>query len=1221
MLPPQAKSRSIPLDLEPVTGSGVNLSEQLTSGRVICLLFPRAILRRIHGAACRFDDLNIRSDSRHTHDIMFAMLLLKVLERSNVIRSLVDSAYVDELDPHCVVFYLVLKANKKASNFIEVVTAVINENKTEVGIVDIEPEAAASGSAAPPQNKPPYKRFKPNNDGALRAALFSAHELVRRQSRIHVHMIKNNPAFPSPLGWGALITSPEELKKATIHWASARLAEKNMMVTGLPRALRTSVPQNTAMQVDQGDALDFGDHAPGDGPPVPPTPDDGQTTAPPSDAEDDDPNAEGKIRFYIKDRAGADLPAMEINLALAQVLDLNKFNPATMQFVRPSILQPGGTVMTIPNEPGLWRMMSPDVDLPHLQLRFLANAPVYDAFALYSEEVLGQTDALLANPRGELGVLSSFFDRNPDERDKDRGASARLLYDTCTRKDGRLPKSWMETMKMFTDMLEENNNILPASVIEPVRKYRNLTYSGNYALHLLNTFELTGTFYFHCEQFVTMMVLDGVCFRPRNEDDDEDDVANGMCGNLLCYGPPGIGKSTASIFFLSAYKFTYIPNTYQSTRSIYSNLVCADFLDCQAQYNDEAPSWIPNSSAGGKGGSSNMPELISQLKERLSSGMMVGERLVRDDKKGIHSTVHFNTNKKQSPMLMNTNEAEKMGHGPLLDRFVCRFYMYGPRAVPHPIQLDAPPLVADIKKKIHREFKVMRALMLFATKMQHDHLLPFPSTMVFNNFFELFMEQLRHNPWLDCAPPTSGDRRASIMEVMFSFLVTRRSIHLMFLDDGARFRGVDFKIEQLLELESYMASGDIQDVILAVGAYSHSFRSPTEYRCAELIRDMIVSRLRAEYSEHTQAGGSNGITNTQMHFGPGTGNNPWPAGFNPHAVPTAFDSFSPDNIDMLNNMCGTSSELRERYIGSAPDYNIFKPRYLFVCSRQWGAFVPKTEDSCQRLAQDILEGQSSQTHAMSLVHAQRRLSLLATNGARCGTDVSHRPLLIVPDPTTRETRFFVLTNWLDDCTRTNYHSMHNMLARAALAGAGTSPGTYVTLEPMLLKNEKVALAKLKNDTAYNDEVVPQLLPSFIVPLHQLNCPARASMAHLEGKIPNFFSAFHHASPVCNCFRVTAGWTKVVNDQFLADPVHMAMCRFMKPVVDEDGIELPMTAARLNATPSPSCRAAVLEYPADALKTALQEAQAMQHKCGVLGQSELNVLLHMLSKMTPDDVAL
>lgn len=119
-----------------------------------------------------------------------------------------------------------------------------------------------------------------------------------------------------------------------------------------------------------------------------------------------------------------------------------------------------------------------------------------------------------------------------------------------------------------------------------------------------------------------------------------------------------MGKSNASLFFLHVYKFSYVTNTYSSLRSIYSNLPCSDFLNFKASYNDEAPAWIPES--GGKRAPQER-DMIAHLKERLSSGRMAGERLVRDDNKGVHNTVVFNVDVQHAPMV----------RGPLLPLFRC----------------------------------------------------------------------------------------------------------------------------------------------------------------------------------------------------------------------------------------------------------------------------------------------------------------------------------------------------------------------------------------------------------------------------------------------------------------------------------------------------------------------------------------------------------------------
>jgi len=112
------------------------------------------------------------------------------------------------------------------------------------------------------------------------------------------------------------------------------------------------------------------------------------------------------------------------------------------------------------------------------------------------------------------------------------------VFDVLTRPDGRLPKATGETMSQLVDILNKDEMLaLPRGTGKSVIQYKNLTYSGNYALYLLDQFEQCGTYHFHVEQFITMLVLDGVLYRPRHEDDDDDDHSNvGMCANLLNYG-------------------------------------------------------------------------------------------------------------------------------------------------------------------------------------------------------------------------------------------------------------------------------------------------------------------------------------------------------------------------------------------------------------------------------------------------------------------------------------------------------------------------------------------------------------------------------------------------------------------------------------------------------------------------------------------------------------
>jgi hypothetical protein len=201
-------------------------------------------------------------------------------------------------------------------------------------------------------------------------------------------------------------------------------------------------------------------------------------------------------------------------------------HPVTAEFARPSVctdrvLRVADTGLPAAVRRDVWELTAPAVDLPNLSQRYLAHTALYDTYALYSQSVRATRDALEANPKGDLATLSSFFAERPELRDADKVAAARLTFDVLTRPDGRLPKATSETMAVFVDALAKSDQHLPLGSGTAVRVYNNLTYSGNYAMHVLEQFETIGTFNFHVEQFVTMLVLDGVLQRPRHEDDDE----------------------------------------------------------------------------------------------------------------------------------------------------------------------------------------------------------------------------------------------------------------------------------------------------------------------------------------------------------------------------------------------------------------------------------------------------------------------------------------------------------------------------------------------------------------------------------------------------------------------------------------------------------------------------------------------------------------------------
>ena len=823
--------------------------------------------------------------------------------------------------------------------------------------------------------------------------------------------------------------------------------------------------------------------------------------------------------------------------------------------------------------PGVYELLRPLVDLPHLDERFLASSAVYDHFRAFADRQRSQRDALEANPKGDLPMLSAFFALNPALRDEDRAASARLSFDIMTRKDGKLPKSWLETMRFFVDLLDKNGGKLPRGSMAPVVRYRNLSYAGNYTAFLLKQFEQMGTFHFHVEQFVTMLVLDGVAHRPRSDDDDDDQTNVGMCANLLNYGPPGVGKSNASLFFLAAYAFTYVSNTYSSQRSIYSNLLCSDFLNFKASYNDEAPAWIPEQSAKS---APQERDLIAHMKERLSSGRMNGERLVRDDLKNVHKTVMFNVDVQNAPMVMCTNAKERDGHPPLLERFIPRYYTFGTRAVPHALQTGGAPMPPDTKRAIRREFQVMRVLMLIASKLQTDGILSFPCTLVFKSFYERFLAQLRDNPWLDTEPPTAGDRRSSIIELLFSFQVTRQALHRTFIADGGLHFDKDFRVEQMLDLQREMCTGDTQTAVLSIGAYSHCFRSPTEYRVADLLAGVILTKLEREFKTRAAAEAD---PLARAFFVAG---------------PRQFDAFSPDGARALSNLTQDDPMAEEKFCNGTPTLGsgLMNTRYLFVDTKPWTYGSPSAWEMCGKLAHDLLEGQAGNTNKIMPEHAQKRLHLLATTGARTGPDKGFTPLVLVPEPPARCFRAYVLASWLREATVTHEHSMHNMLRRAAFACSYTSPGTYLTLDPFVFGRTGPAPVP-------GSGVVPSLLESFVVPLHEAGCPQRNEEEEAH-PLP-VFVPHRHMGPLCACFRSKRAPARVGDEEAHSDPSIVAVRVFRRHTPNA---KVPLGVSR----------SASLVYPLDALREAMTPPNRAQGVVREADEEEMKILSEILDEV-------
>jgi len=296
---------------------------------------------------------------------------------------------------------------------------------------------------------------------------------------------------------------------------------------------------------------------------------------------------------------------------------------------------------------------------------------------------------------------------------------------------------------------------------------------------------------------------------------------------------------------------------------------------------------------------------------------------------------------------MNTNAPERSGEPPLLERFVLRYYIFGTRAAPHALVLGAPPPAPEVKKGIRREFLLNRILGLVLSKLQIDGVVSFPCKLVFKSYYERFLAELRKNPWIDCDPPTSGDRRSSIIENMYGFLVNRMAIHRLFVEQGAPYAGADFRVEQLLDAEREMATGDMQTAILAIGAYSHSFRSPTEYRVAELLSSLAMTRLVREYKKKASEEGLSLVHKAFYEAGP-----------------CGVMAWSPAQEAALEPFLGNKEmDEEDRYLGAkyktlpAAPRALLGARYIPVTVLPWGSHAPTKFEACDMLAHVLLEGQ------------------------------------------------------------------------------------------------------------------------------------------------------------------------------------------------------------------------------------------------------------------------
>jgi hypothetical protein len=1216
------------LDLVKIPDGGVNISQHLAEDRVVTLMVPRCVIKHATGLAVRLNDVILDTDPFHVKDLALYAMVLRTLSDSVLCTTFVERAFLDNSNSEVIVFIILVKHGYKVSDFADKLTGMAFGNACAMGFAAAEERANETaddgGEGAPPQRA--KKRLKGGNDANL-ACLRQAHALIG-STEVPVFRIASFPVFrDSFLSWGRLICGNEEMRDTVVDFLRNRFGEMGRTV------------QSVAPSAGLGAAP----------PPVPPPPGGGGNAAngmlSEADATDDEevvmvapapiivPTVNTNYDFLFEDNS-----TMTVDVTLAKVLSPR--HPVTRLFMRDDL---NADVPMIMPHVDVYILQKPMVDLPYLENRFIAPGPIFRKYSLYSEKTRYYDSTTNANAVGDMTVISEFAYEHESMRTESNGLPcARLVFDLMSRPGGRLPKSLSDSMAKLHRHLAANNGYLgmlprledddagdaagpaaPRRVLgtnTPVIRFANLTYSGNYMLYILQNFETSGSFYFHTEQLILMLVLDAVCYRKR-----EGNVPAGMAAHMLNYGPPGVGKSTALQIFIEAYAKTMKTNSYSSARSIYSDLVCSDQMDNKALCHDECPAFIVQSDGGSKT-SGVERDLIAQIKEKLTSGNMNGERLVRDENTGTYITKDYNVKMQYAPFIANTNAPEQCGHAPLLDRFISRFYTYGKRAVPHTLQLGKE-LDADnaMRSRFVNELELHRTLMLLVTKLQSDKVIEPPETSMFRTFYTSFIAELKNNPFLNVEPPSASDRKSSIIELLYSLFVTRIAIHRAFFEPGAEFINDKFCVEQVVELNKYMAIGDMQAAIVAVCSMSHSFRSPTEYACADMVAKSIrtsnakeLADLRGAHARHADAVDDR---NTHQNLVQSMRNTHAPA--DPamqaaherlhaaieHAQHTksAVDEMAREQISVAAGgvvsftIDGVQKQLDPNRLDTFP-WQFRMVSEVFSNNGEFGkslmkeyAFLFRMDnlpatlwDQCGRLASSLLESNKGGGSQLLVEHAQKRLHLLATKSIRTGAHAGSKVLRFVESPG-RDRAFFVFVSrdWLVESTETHEYGMLHMCERAAKRCSYTSPGTYLVVQPLQLSDVPDTIRVLNNGfEERQDNFIYGLTKYFTVPVHESGCPLRDEA--VEANPPRAFSTDRQAHHGCTCFR-SSGAGHSHNGQVVhTDPQVTALATLRTRV--PNAYSGALGVSELDKAPE-RCQAFLSAgtYPFDAVKKALSNA--------------------------------
>jgi hypothetical protein len=133
------------------------------------------------------------------------------------------------------------------------------------------------------------------------------------------------------------------------------------------------------------------------------------------------------------------------------------------------------------------------------------------------------TDATEMNKPGDLEMLTRFFlveqgkrflEHAPLSMRTKRLEAALLVYDIMSS-SARVPVSIKNMMRSFKRELQSTGGVLfPLETAPYIFKYRNISPTANYVLHLMDTFEIMNLYCFHSLVVIMLMVVSSTSSRP-----------------------------------------------------------------------------------------------------------------------------------------------------------------------------------------------------------------------------------------------------------------------------------------------------------------------------------------------------------------------------------------------------------------------------------------------------------------------------------------------------------------------------------------------------------------------------------------------------------------------------------------------------------------------------------------------------------------------------------